>query len=196
MFKTPVIVENRFHHNIGLIFCGIIAKLTIQSKFIYIRIDFKNGSRGLDNGIGGLGRVFRGFDDGSGSLGRVFRGLDDDSGSLGRVIGSLDYGSRSLDFISRGLNFVNGSLNFISRSLHRLFTSIYSIIVLITCLLPIGIINLFKPLSKISFIIYNVKGIHFNIYFINFIKHKIGFLIFIILFKLKHQYWCVPNYFN
>ncbi len=76
---------------------------------------------------------------------------------------------------------------------HRFFAYISTLILSICTKLSYLII---RKKNKVSFYIYNVKGIHFNLDFINFHKFRILLISYSLLFNLKHQYWCEADYFN
>ena len=56
-------------------------------------------------------------------------------------------------------------------------------------------INL-RNVYKIKYSVYNVRGLHFNLNFVNYIYLRIQFIIFSLLLNLKHEYWFQSDYFN
>ncbi|MEI6823285.1 MAG: hypothetical protein WCL51_15245, partial [Bacteroidota bacterium] len=83
----------------------------------------------------------------------------------------------------------NATLQSGNATLHSLFVGLYLIL---SKLNP----SIIHQIINIKYFIYNVKGLHFNLAFINYNKYRVHLIIFKLLFNRKHQYWAESDYFS
>ena len=182
MIKTPAPTENTFQRRIGAKFYGVFTKVIIHTNFIVKQAKSLLIGRTLLLVKGGLSSV-------KGTLGLVKGGLLSVKGTLPLVKGTLLSVKGTLLLVKGTLSLAKGSLII----LNSVFVYINTIIQILKSKLHLIFI---RKVLNIKYSIYNVKGFHFNLEFINYLILKQLLIIFKLLFNRKHQYWYESNYFS
>ena len=102
---------------------------------------------------------------------------------------TLQLGNATLMSSITTLMSSNTTLHLGNATLHSLFVGLYLIL---SKLNP----SIIHQIINIKYFIYNVKGLHFNLAFINYNKYRVHLIIFKLLFNRKHQYWAESDYFS
>jgi len=189
MIKTFAPTENIFQRRIGAKFYGVFTKVIIHTNFIVKQAKSLLIGRTLLLVKGGLSSV-------KGTLGLVKGGLLSVKGTLPLVKGGLLSVKGTLLSVKGTLLLVKGTLSLAKGSLiilNSVFVYINTIIQILKSKLHLIFI---RKVLNIKYSIYNVKGFHFNLEFINYLILKQLLIIFKLLFNRKHQYWYESNYFS
>ena len=105
------------------------------------------------------------------------------------AVTTLQSTSATLHLGNATLQSTNATLQSGNATLHSLFVGLYLIL---SKLNP----SIIHQIINIKYFIYNVKGLHFNLAFINYNKYRVHLIIFKLLFNRKHQYWAESDYFS
>ena len=196
MIKTFAPTENIFQRRIGAKFYGVFTKVIIHTNFIVKQAKSLLIGRtlllvkgGLSSVKGTLGLVKGGLLSVKGTLPLVKGGLLSVKGTLPLVKGTLLSVKGTLLLVKGTLSLAKGSLII----LNSVFVYINTIIQILKSKLHLIFI---RKVLNIKYSIYNVKGFHFNLEFINYLILKQRLIIFKLLFNRKHQYWYESNYFS
>ena len=120
---------------------------------------------------------------------KIFKKLLEAGATLHSVNATLQSTSATLHLGNATLQSTNATLQSGNATLHSLFVGLYLIL---SKLNP----SIIHQIINIKYFIYNVKGLHFNLAFINYNKYRVHLIIFKLLFNRKHQYWAESDYFS
>ena len=207
MKPSKATVENTFQRGIEINFYDGKDVPNSESNFInntdnlgFDGLDLDNDCRGLGNDSLGFNNDSLSFDNDSLSFDNDSLGLGNDSLDLDRDgldldRDSLDLDRDSLSFDRDSLSLDNDSLGFDNdcNSINRFWVSFRSVALLIYSYLITCKFDNVKLILKIKYSIYNNKGVHFNLDFINYSILRILFLIFKILFNKKFTHKLETN---